>query len=409
MLAFEEARAIILRSVAPLGTERVETSRALGRAVAEDIAAPWDLPSCDNSAMDGYAVRAADCAGPALLEICGYLPAGVAAAAAGVAPGCAVRIMTGAPIPPGCDAVVPFEDTEESGGRVRVRGPVAPRQHVRFRGEDVSAGAVVIPAGTRLRPPELGMLASFGKAIVPVFRAARVAVLSTGDELIELGEPPAAGRIVNSNSVSIAAAVRETGAEPVVLGIARDDRESHAEKMAEGLKADALVTTAGVSAGDRDLVRQVLDELGVTPLFWRVAVKPGGPIAFGMKALTPVFSLPGNPTSALITFEEFVRPALLRMMGHARPIKPLVRATLKHDVRKKPGKMNFLRVRIEVRDGEYLASSAGDQNSGILRTMVRADALAILPAKRTSFAAGEKVDIHLLGEPAEKAEGETVP
>ncbi len=397
MLSFEDARKVILDSVAPAGAERVETSRALGRVLAEDVAAPWDLPACDNSAMDGFAVRAADCRDQAVLDVRGYVPAG-GAASAGVAPGCAARIMTGAPIPAGCDAVIPFEETEETAGRIRITRPVTPRQHIRFQGEDVSAGTVVMPAGTRLRPPEIGMLASFAKAFVPVFRRVSVAVMATGDELVELGEPPAAGRIVNSNSVSIAAAVRDTGAEPVVLGIARDDRASHADRIAEGLKADALVTTAGVSAGDRDLVRQGLAEMGVEPVFWRVAVKPGGPLAFGMKSGTPVFSLPGNPVSALITFEEFVRPALLRMMGHTRPLKPLVRAVLTEDVRKKPGKVNFLRVRIEVRDGIYLASSAGDQNSGIMRTMVLADALAVLPADRTAFAAGETVSVHLLGE-----------
>lgn len=408
MPTFEEARKVILDSVVPVGAERVETSRSLGRVLAEDVVAPWDLPSCDNSAMDGYAVRFEDCRRGVLLKKCGYVPAGGPASAA-VAPGCAVRIMTGAPIPPGCDAVVPFEETEEADGHVRIMGRVTLRQHIRFQGEDVSAGVIIMPAGTRIRPPEIGMLASIGKAVVPVYRRARVAVLSTGDELVELGEPPAVGRIVNSNSLSIAAAVREAGAQPVLLGIARDDRASHAEKIAEGLKADALVTTAGVSAGDRDLVRQVLEEMGVESRFWRVAIKPGGPTAFGMKGEKPVFSLPGNPVSALITFEVFVRPALLKMMGATRVIKPLVTAVLKDDVRKKPGKMSFLRVRIAVRNGEYLASSSGDQHTGILRSMVLADGLAVLPAERTVFAAGETVDVHLLGPDAEALEGETGP
>jgi len=184
----------------------------------------------------------------------------------------------------------------------------------------------------------------------------------------------------------------------VLLGIARDDLESHAEKISEGLKADALVTTAGVSAGDRDLVREVLAELGVMSRFWRVDVKPGGPTAFGMKDGKPVFSLPGNPVSALITFEAFVRPALLRMMGRKRVVRPLVKATLTGEMRKKRGKVHFLRVGIEVRGGEYFATSAGDQNTGILRTMVLADALAVLPADKTYFAAGETVGVFLLGE-----------
>ncbi len=216
------------------------------------------------------------------------------------------------------------------------------------------SGDTVVSAGTIIRPPEISMLASFGKATVPVYRRARVAVLSTGDELIELGEQPVSGKIVNSNALSLAAAVREIGAEPVILGIARDNRESHREKMAEGLKADALITSAGVSAGDRDLVRECLAELGVRQLFWKVDIKPGGPVAFGMKEGKPVFSLPGNPVSTMITFEELVRPALLRMMGHRRVIKPYVQATLRAEVRKKAGKVHFLRVRIEVENGMIL-------------------------------------------------------
>ena len=212
MPTYEEARSIVLASVAPVGTERVETGRALGRTLAEDVAAPWPLPFCDNSAMDGYAVRADDCRGPARLKITGYLPAGGTGSAV-VTPGCAVKIMTGAPIPAGCDAVIPFEETSVADGHVVVKGRVTVRQHIRFRAEDVREGDVVLPGGTPLRPPEISMLASLGKAFVPVYRKVRVAVLSTGDELIELGEPPSPGTIVNSNSLAIAAAVREAGAE----------------------------------------------------------------------------------------------------------------------------------------------------------------------------------------------------
>ena len=398
MPTYEEARSVILESVAPVGTERVETGRALGRTLAEDVSAPWPLPFCDNSAMDGYAVRADDCRGPARLKVTGYVPAG-GTASAGVAPGCAVKIMTGAPIPAGGDAVIPFEETEEADDHIFVKGKVTVRQHIRFRAEDVREGDVVLQGGTPLRPAEISMLASLGKAFLPVYRKVRVAVLSTGDELIELGEPPSPGMIINSNSLAVAAAVGETGAEPVLLGIARDDRDRHAEKISEGLKADALVTTAGVSAGDRDLVREVMAELGVMSRFWRVDIKPGGPTAFGMKDGKPVFSLPGNPVSALITFEAFVRPALLRMMGRKRVVRPLVKAILTGEMRKKPGKVHFLRVGIEVRGGGYFATSAGDQNTGILRTMVLADALAVLPADKTYFAAGETVDVFLLGEP----------
>lgn len=395
MPTFEVARSMILSSVYPLGVERVELMAALGRVVAEDLAAPWDMPLYDNSAMDGFAVRAADCRLGGSLRVTGYIPAGGTVTPA-IEPGCAVRIMTGAPIPPGCDAVIPVEETEPADGAILLRERVHRPQHIRFRGEDVRGGDTVVSVGTIIRPPEISMLASFGKAIVPVYRRARVAVLSTGDELIELGEQPASGKIINSNALSLAAAIREIGADPVVLGIARDSRESHREKMAEGLKADVLITSAGVSAGDRDLVRDSLAELEVRQLFWKVDIKPGGPVAFGLKEGKPVFSLPGNPVSTMITFEELVRPALLRMMGHRRVIKPYVRATLRTEVRKKAGKVHFLRVRIEVENGMNFAVPAGDQNTGILRTMLRANGIAVLPKEKTVFSPGEEVAVHLL-------------
>ncbi len=405
MPTFEEARTIILDRVAPLGVERVSILDALGRVIADDVTAPWDMPLCDNSAMDGFAVRTADSATiPTTLKVTGYIPAG-GEVTGPVIRGCAIRIMTGAPVPPGCDAVVPIEETDDNGDTVTLKEPVKPRQHIRFRGEDVATGALIIPAGTLIRPPEISMLASFGKAIVPVYRKARVAILSTGDELIELGEPPVPGKIVNSNTLSLAAAVRECGAEPVILGIARDDRDSHREKMIEGLKADAFITSAGVSAGDRDLVRDVLAELGVEQVFWRVDIKPGGPTAFAMFGEKPVFSLPGNPVSTMITFEEFARPAILKMMGHRRVLKPFVKAFLKEDAKKKPGKVNFLRVRVEVENGRYTASTSGDQNTGILRTMVRANGLAVLPRDATFVAAGTEVDVHLVGSDVEMLEG----
>ncbi len=396
MPTFDEARRIILDSVSPLGVECVAILEALGRVIAEDVVAPWDMPLCDNSAMDGFAVRAADCEGvPVRLRVTGYIPAGGDVAGA-VTPGCAIRIMTGAPLPPGCDAVVPVEDTDGGTDAVTIREEVRSRQHIRFTGEDVATGETIIPAGTLIRPPEISMLASFGKALVPVYRRARVAILSTGDELVELGEPLAPGRIVNSNALSLAAAVREIGAEPVILGIARDNRESHVAKMTEGLKADALITSAGVSAGDRDLVRDVLAELGVEQLFWKVDIKPGGPTAFATYEGKPVFSLPGNPVSTMVTFEEFARPALLKMMGHSRLFRPFVPAVLMNAARKKPGKINFLRVRIEAGEGGYRAFSSGEQHTGILKTMLRADAVALLPAERSEVKAGETVQVQIL-------------
>ena len=395
MPTFEIARSMILSSVSPLGVERVELLTSLGRVLAEDVVATWNLPFYDNSAMDGFAVRAADCRPGGSLRVTGYIPAGGTVTPA-IEPGCAVRIMTGAPIPPGCDAVVPVEETEERGDAFLLKERVERSQHIRFRGEDVRSGDSVVSAGTIIHPPEISMLASFGKATVPVYRRARVAVLSTGDELIELGEQPVSGKIINSNALSLAAAVREIGAEPIILGIARDSMESHRERMAEGLKADVLITSAGVSAGDRDLVRDCLAELGVNQLFWKVDIKPGRPTAFGIKDGKPVFSLPGNPVSTMVTFEELVRPALLKMMGHRGVIKPYVQATLRSEVRKKPGRVHFIRVRIEMENGVHWATSAGDQNTGILGTMLRANGIAMLPKDKAVFSAGEVVSVHLL-------------
>jgi molybdopterin molybdotransferase len=398
MPSFSEARRIILHHVRPLGSERRSILEAAGRVIAEDVFAPREMPREDNSAMDGFAVRSSDCGEPgAVLRLCGYLPAGASAEGLAVAPGTAVKIMTGAPIPTGADAVVPFEKTAEKEDAVEIRGVVRVGDHIRKQGEDVKAGELAIPSGRVLRPPEIGMLASFGKVVVRVFRQARVAILSTGDELVEAGEAPGPGKIVNSNSFALAAAAQEIGAEPILLGIARDNRESHLEKIGRGLQADALITSAGVSTGDRDLVRPILAELGVKQVFRSVDIRPGRPTAFGVKGEIPVFSLPGNPVATMITFEEFVRPALLKMMGHRRVIKPLIQATLGEEVRKKPGRLQVLRVRLIYKDGKYLATTSGDQNTGILKSMVRADGLVLLPEEKEFFAAGDTVGVHLLG------------
>lgn len=400
MLSFEQAREAILENIRVAGIEQCALVESVGRVVAEDVVAPWDMPFWDNSAMDGFAVRLSDCVElPCRLKVTGYIPAGGSAEGIEVRPGCAVRIMTGAPIPKGADAVVPEEDTEAtSGEEVTIRGKVSERQHIRFRGEDVPAGERVMTIGTVIRPPEISMLASLGKAVVSVYRPPVVAILSTGDELIELGRTPGASEIINSNALALAAAVREAGAVPRILGVARDNLESHREKLQQGLQADVLITSAGVSAGDRDLVRVVLQELGVKQLFWKVGIKPGKPTAFGVKDGKPVFSLPGNPVSTLITFEEFVRPALLRMMGMRQVFRPTFRAVLRNEVRnKEDDRTSFLRIRLE-REGEiFYASSAGKQQTGLLKTMINAAAIAVIPPGRGFMAAGEEVDVHFFG------------
>lgn len=397
MHSFYQARQQILDAVHPLPVENVSLLNATGRAMAEAVVATQQLPAFDNSAMDGYAVRAADCRPGAVLPIKGYLPAGCHDIFR-VEPRTTTKIMTGAPIPPGADSVVPFEETEELPGQIRLLGTVKKGAHIRWQGEDIHPGDQVIAAGTVLRPAEISLLASFGMSAVRLHRQVRVAILATGDELQEIDEVRSAANVVNSNSWALAAAVQEIGAVPLMLGIARDNRQSLREKLLEGLQADALVTSAGVSAGDCDLVREVLEELGVKQQFWKINIKPGKPTAFGMKENVAVFSLPGNPVSTMITFEEFVRPALLKMMGHQTVFKPLFKAKLQKPVRKNVGRLQLMRVSISLNDdGVMLVDSPGDQNTGILRTMINAQGIAYLEEERDFYEAGDQVEVHLLG------------
>ena len=396
-LTFENARRTILERISCLSAEPVSLYLAGGRILAEDITAPCDLPLFDNSAMDGFAVRQADCESGKSMPVTGYIPAG--GVADGPLPaGSAIRIMTGAPIPPGADAVIPVEETREEGDAMVPTGKVKKHDHIRFQGEDVKAGERIIKRGTLLRPPEINLLASFNLAKVSVFRKARVGILSTGDELVELGQELGPGQIINSNSAALAAAVQQLGAEAVVLGIARDTIESLREKLSEGLKLDILITSAGVSAGDRDLVRVCLDELGVEQIFWKVNIKPGKPTAFGIAGQCAVFSLPGNPVSSMMTFELFVRPALLQMMGRSSVLPRPLRATLVEDQPNKAGRTRFVRVALKERNGRLWASSAGDQNTGIVRTLVAADALVMIPSDCAKLAAGTEVDVFIYGD-----------
>lgn len=391
-IPFHEALRRILEQAGPLGMESVPLGEATGRILAEEIVAPFDMPGADNSAMDGFAVRSPECGGPATLTIAGYRPAG-STGDSPTARNAAVRIMTGAPIPEGFDAVVPLEEATEEGGSVRIQGPVKPGAHVRRKGEDIAKADLVLRPGTVLRPPEISLIVSFGRTGVPVTRKPRVAILATGDELVEPGEEIRPGAVVNSNSFSLASAVREAGADPWVLGIARDTLPALREKLRDGLAGDALITSAGVSMGDRDLVREALSGLGVREVFWKVRMRPGRPFAFGRKENLPVFSLPGNPVSALITFEMLVRPALRAMLGDPAPVKPFARGVLAEPIRKKAGRIRFLRVRAELADGTWQVRSAGDQNTGILRSLVRGNGIAVLPEDRTEFRTGETVDL----------------
>jgi molybdopterin molybdotransferase len=398
-----EAQQLILEETPVLASETVAAPDALGRVLAEPVVSSRRLPPFDNSAMDGYAVRLADLAGasaerPALLRVAFEVPAGAAADKL-LGPGEAARILTGAPLPPGADAVVRQEDAERAGERVGIRVVPELREHVRDAGEDVEAGARVLEPGTPIGPAEIGLLASLGRSVVAVHQRPRVAILSGGDELVEPDGDTAGGRIVSSNSWSLAAHCRQLGAEPLYLGIARDTPEDVEAHLGAGMGADVLVSSAGVSVGDRDHVRDVLEALGCRLLFWGVQMKPGYPLAFGRfengrGAL--VFGLPGNPVSAMVTFELFVRPALRRMMGFRSLFRPLVEARLAEDLRKKAGRLHFVRVVLERRDGEIVASGTGNQSSGVLRSMTLAQGLLIFPADATELRAGDSASVQVL-------------
>jgi len=410
-LTVAEASAWIQSATPVLDAERLPIFDALGRALAEEVVSSRHLPPADCSAMDGYAVRAADLAGasssaPTELPIAFEVAAG-GQAPRPLSPGEVARIFTGAPLPEGADAVVRQEDTEAVGDRVRIHVPVPPREHVRDAGEDIRIGETVLPAGTLVTPSEIGVLASLGRSVVSVHRSPRVAILSGGDELVEIDGDVTGGRIVSSNSYTLAAQCRAIGATPLYLGIAADRPESIERHFRAALHADCLVSSAGVSVGDHDHVRPVLEKLGCTLDFWGVRMKPGYPLAFGRfgpetgpgGASGPmVFGLPGNPVSAAVTFELFVRPALLRMMGHPRCFRPRVRARLGETLTKRPGRLHFVRVRLEERDGETIAVGAGNQSSGAMTSMVRADGLLIFPLEASELRAGEYATVQLLRE-----------
>lgn len=393
---FETARTRILDNVQPLGAEATDLLDLVGRVLAEDVLAPWDMPRWDNSEMDGFAVRAADCHPGARLPVTAFLPAGMSAEGITVTEGKAVRIMTGAPVPSGCDAVIPIEQTETEDNLVIIKSKVGFGDFIRRRGSDMRLGETMLTGGARLRPAEVNLLAAFGLAQVPVYRRPEVAILSTGDELVSPGEIPGPGQIIDSNAYSLAAAVRELGAVPKLLGIARDQKSSLTGKIRQGLQSDMLITTAGVAMGDRDLVCDILADAGVDQLFWKVGMKPSGPTAFGLYAGKPVFSLPGNPVSSMVGFEQLVRPALLKMLGRTDLFRPTLQATLCEPLHNATGKVRFLRMRVEATPQGLIATSAGDQNTGILSSMIRANAIAILPADCTLREAGEQVDLQLL-------------
>ena len=399
-----EAREIILDSLSPLGSEGVGIELARGRVLAEELRSDRLIPPRDNSGMDGFAVRAQDLGRlPATLRVVEELPAGRATHRK-LGPGEAARIMTGAAIPQGADAVVMVEATEEapsSGdaprGSVRVLASVRPGENIRRAGADVMPGTLIGGPGTRLGPAAVGMLAAIGRTQVRVAARPRVAILATGDEIVEPDQLTDDGRIASSNSYALCAAVSEIGAVPVYLGIAPDRPDEIEARFREALRCDAVVSSGGVSVGDRDYVKRVLSEMGGRLRLWRVQMKPGAPLAFCTLDNRPVFGLPGNPVSTLVSFEQFVRPALLRMMHHRRIYRPVEAAVLLDPYSKPLGRLHLVRVTLERRSGALDARLAGDQSSGVLLSTVRADGLAIVEAGTTQLPAGSEVRVQLLG------------
>lgn len=398
----EEARRMILEEFRPLPPESVALSKALGRVLAEAIRAEHDLPPFPNSAMDGYAVRAADTRGarrdsPIRLQVLGEAAAGHPFPGA-IEPGTAVRIATGAPLPPGADAVVPVEDTDDPGGPGRPLSPVIAvfrsvqaGEFVRPAGEDVTRGTIALERGTVLTPGALALLAALGCFEIPVHRRPRVALLAIGDELVEPGRPLPPGCIYETNRIALAAQAIEGGAEPIVLGIARDDPGDLQRLLDEAVEhhPDLIVSSAGASVGVYDWVKEVVGRYGEIRL-WKVRIRPGKPFAFGHYRGVPFFGLPGNPVSAMITFDQFVRPVLRRMGGYPRWERPRIPVRLAEPV-SSDGRETYFRARIVYEDGQFRARLSGLQGSHILSAMAQANGLVILPEGIRALPAGATI------------------
>lgn len=413
MLSIEQALEKILSHVDVLEEEERPILECMGQVLAEDIYSTINIPPLDNSAMDGYAVRSEDTHGaspqsPRLLRVIDtVLPGSISRHE--VKPGTASRIMTGAPIPKGADSVVRFEDTDEaqrkgSGGEVNILCEVEPGKDIRRAGEDIAKGSMVLSKGTVLRPSEIGVLASLGRNRAKVIRRPVVTVLATGDEIVDISQPLPEAKIYNSNSYSVAALILRYGGIPKVLGIASDSQDSLVAKLRPGLDADLLITTGGVSLGDYDVVKDVLLKEGEV-VFWRVRLKPGKPLAFGMvkgvsktgtERSIPYLGLPGNPVSAMVTFEIFVRPAILKMLGKKNLTKPTVEAIIGDPIVNDDGRRIFARAVVEKRGGQYLARLTGPQGSGILTSMTQANGLVIVPEDKAEVKPGDLVQVMMV-------------
>ena len=403
MLTPEEAQQIVLGHVRPLGVERVPLLDALGRLLAADVHATYDSPPLDNSAMDGYAVRHEDlkdasAEAPAALEVIEDIPAGRIGRKT-VAPGEASRIMTGAPVPAGADTVIRVEDTRAAGSRVEILEGDDLAANIRRRGEDMKLGERLIAAGTELGPGEVGVLATVQRTFVPVHRRPRLAILSTGDELVEIDEPLEPGKIVNSNTATLAAMARAHGAEPVMLPVAPDDEDRIREAVETALASDFILSSGGVSVGEYDYVKKVLTDMGAEEILWRVAMKPGKPLYFCLLKGKPYFGLPGNPVSGCMSFLQFVRPAVRKASGYPpeQQLLPTAAARMENGEENDGDRRQYLRAQLTWENG-LLGARTGHRGQGshILTSMLGANGVVVLEPGQT-VAAGDEVTVQVIG------------
>lgn len=402
MISLEEALDIILREVRILGDEKVDLLSSLGRTLAEEIWSEFDIPGFHRAAMDGYAVRAQDTtsaskAKPAVLKVVGEVAAG-SPIKSKVHSGQAIGIMTGAPLPEGTDAVVMIEDTDSQEDEVRIFKCVKEGENISFAGEDVKKGEKVLCPGTLIRPQEIGMLAALGKKEVKVTRKPKVAIISTGDEILEPGEKLEMGKIYDSNSFALFSQVRLSGGDPQRIGIGRDDPGELSFIIQKAISSsDILLLSGGVSEGKYDLVKQVLQDVGVRILFWKVAIKPGKPTLFGVKGNKLVFGLPGYPVSSMMNFENLVKPAIFKMLGRKDYKKRFkIKATLKKKIKNTSRRRNFIRVKLVEENGKYWAIPAVSQKSGVLKSMLWADGIVVMAENVKEINPGDEVLVEVL-------------
>lgn len=400
-ILLEEAQKLLLDKVQPTQEEVVDLKMCLGRILAQDIHAQDPVPAFDRSPLDGYAVRAEDIAGaskekPITLKVIGEVPAGHVAPIS-LEPMTAMKIMTGAPIPPGADAVIRKEDTDEGTKEVRIFVSLTAKSNIAHAGEDVKAGEKVLSQGMLLHSGAVGILAALGVKQVPVFRKPKVALLCTGEELVDVGSPLAPGKIYNSNLYGLAAAIQEAGGEPYILGTVSDDVEAIKEKLQQGVeKADLVVSTGGASVGDYDLISAAYEELKAEVLFQRVAMKPGTPALAAQKEGKLLLGLSGNPAAALISFELLARPVILMMGGRTCWQRPRVKGIMMEDFLKRGGPRRFLRSQVHWEDGAYRVYLTGRQSPGVLKSILHCNALVDVPAGSPPLKVGQEVEVILL-------------